>query len=142
MTTQHVTLYHQGKNGAIYSWKIRVDGASIKTEYGQVDGAKTHASKNAEPKNGGRANATTAEQQAVKEAAAMWQHRIDRKYFKPPDEAKEELFLPRLAQDFAKHGEKRAVYPCDVQPKLVACRRVTISMSSTSFMHALPTYAD
>jgi hypothetical protein len=102
---------------------------------------RTHL-KNAEPKNGGRANATTAEQQAVKEAAAMWQHRIDRKYFKPPDEAKEELFLPRLAQDFAKHGEKRAVYPCDVQPKLVACRRVTISMSSTSFMHALPTYAD
>lgn len=116
------TLYHQGKNGGIYSWRVWTDGADILTEYGLVDGEKQIARKTATPKNVGRSNATTGEEQAVVEAQAMWQKNRDRKYAESIDVAKEELIRPMLAVDFEKRKGKNVEYPAYIQPKLDGVR--------------------
>jgi len=116
------TLYHRGKSGAIYSWKVWTEGADIVTEYGLVDGEKQVARKTATPKNVGRANATTAEEQAVVEARAMWQNKRDRKYAESVADAQEELIRPMLASDFEKRKDKGVLYPAFVQPKLDGVR--------------------
>lgn len=109
-------LYHKGKLGKIVEWKVWTEGDVIHTEYGEEDGKKQHTSKVAEPKNVGRKNATTGEQQARLEAAAMHKHRLDRKYSATREEAYETVFLPMLAQDF-KAKKTKVEYPVHVQPK-------------------------
>lgn len=125
MTTQTGNLpmlYHQGKNGGIYSWRVWTEGADILTEYGLVDGEKQVSRKTATPKNVGRSNATTADEQAELEAKAMWQKARDRKYSESIADAKEELIRPMLAQDFEKRKGKNVVYPAYIQPKLDGVR--------------------
>ena len=113
------TLYHRGKKGAIYQWSIWTEGADIVTEYGQVGGQMQIARKRAEPKNVGRANATTAEEQALSEAQSMWTFKIERKYADSIEKCKQRKVSPMLApgKDF-KEIKKYVTYPCDVQPKL------------------------
>lgn len=115
-------LYHQGKNGGIYSWRVWTDGPDILTEYGLVDGEKQVARKTATPKNVGRSNATTAEEQAVLEARAMWQKNRDRKYAESIEDAREELIRPMLAVDFEARKGKNVAYPAYIQPKLDGVR--------------------
>jgi DNA ligase-1 len=115
------TLYHKGRTGALYSWKIWTKGDKIYTEYGQVDGKKQEACKTATPKNVGKKNATTGKQQAELEAAAMFKFKLERKYSETQEKAKDELWLPMLAHDFEKK-KKKVVYPVDVQPKLDGLR--------------------
>ena len=117
----HPALYHQGKASKLYSWKIWTEGDEIVTEHGLVDGKKQEARKKATPKNAGRANETTAEEQAVKEALAMWVFKKERKYSETPEGAQQTLFLPMLAKDFFKRQAK-VTYPCDIQPKLDGVR--------------------
>jgi len=119
--SDHPNLYHKGKKDALYSWRIWVEGSDILTEHGLVDGKKQISRKTATPKNVGKSNETTAEEQAALEAAAMWVFKKDRKYSETPEEAETTLFLPMLAKDFYK-ALKHAVYPCDVQPKLDGVR--------------------
>lgn len=117
-------LYHEGKNGSIYSWVIWTEGAEIFTEYGLLEGEKQIARRVATPKNVGRSNATTAEEQAVVEAKAMWQNRRDRKYAESVAEAREELIRPMLAGDFEKRKNRNVTYPAFVQPKLDGVRAI------------------
>lgn len=119
---KHPTLYHKGRKGSLHSWKIWTEGAEIVTEHGTVDGKKQISRKTAVPKNVGRANATTANEQAVLEATAMHKYKLDRKYSLTPEKAQDEVLLPMLAQDFEKRKKKDAVYPGDVQPKLDGVR--------------------
>ena len=121
-TTELKPLYHQGKKGAIYSWRVWTEGADIVTEYGQVDGEKQIARKAATPKNVGRSNATTAEEQAVIEMAAMHKKKMDRKYAESIEAAMEELIRPMLALDFEKRKNRNVTYPTFVQPKLDGVR--------------------
>lgn len=120
------TLYHKGSSGAIYSWRIWTEGADVCTEYGQIDGKKQYARKTAEPKNSGKTNATTPEQQAESEAQSAWTHRVERKYRSSVEEAtSDEIFLPMLASGFEdRRGQKKEghTYPCSVQPKLDGLR--------------------
>jgi ATP-dependent DNA ligase len=114
-------LYHKTKTGALVMWKVSVEGPRIIAEYGQVGGAVQKAIKIAEPKNVGRSNETTPEEQAVVEANAMHKYRLDRKYSLTPEEAKEDLMLPMLAKEFPKEKHK-LVYPVYLQPKLDGVR--------------------
>jgi DNA ligase-1 len=116
------TLYHKAKTGKIVSWTIKTDGASIITEYGEIDGKKQIACKVATPKNVGKSNETTAVEQAILEAQSMHKHRLERKYSLSPETAEEELvFLPMLAHEFEKH-KSHVSYPVFVQPKLDGVR--------------------
>lgn len=110
-------LYHKGKAGAIFSWRVWADKDEIFTEHGQIDGKKQIASKSAAPKNVGRANATSSIEQAEKEAASMWTFKKERKYSETIEGAKVTLSLPMLAHKFDDH-RKKVTFPCDVQPKL------------------------
>jgi ATP-dependent DNA ligase len=72
----------------------------------------------AEPKNVGRANATTAEQQAELEAEALWKKKKRLKYFETVEEAQGKINLkPMLAQEYKKRKAK-IQFPVSVQPKL------------------------
>ena len=117
----HETLYHKSKTDAIVQWDIWTEGAVICTKYGQIGGKMQTARKTATPKNVGRANATTAEEQAILEAKAMHKKRLDAKYSLTIEDAKKEVFLPMLAGSFDKRKDK-VVYPVDVQPKLDGVR--------------------
>jgi len=122
LNTELPTLYHQGKAGSLYQWRIWTEGADIVTEYGLIDGEKQLARKTATPKNVGRSNATTAEEQAVIEAQAMWQNKRDRKYAESIDDAQAELIRPMLASDFEKRKDRNVAYPAFVQTKLDGVR--------------------
>lgn len=125
-TTEHLqalpTLYHRGKSGGIYSWRVWTEGADILTEYGLLGGEKQVARKTATPKNVGRANATTAEEQAALEAKSMWQKKRDRKYAESVEDAQTELIRPMLASDFEKRKARNVTYPAYAQPKLDGVR--------------------
>jgi ATP-dependent DNA ligase len=116
------TLYHLGKNKSLYSWEIWTNGATIHSSTGQIDGQRVFSSKVAIPKNSGKANATTAEEQAIKEAQAMHKHKLDRKYSLTPEAAQEEEVAPMLAQQFEKRKGKNVYYPAHIQPKLDGVR--------------------
>jgi DNA ligase 1 len=117
----HATLFHKGKANKLYSWTVWTEGDEIVTEHGTAEGKKQVSRKKATPKNVGRSNETTAEEQAVLEAQAMWTFKKERKYSESPHEAEQTLFLPMLAQDFEKKKSKVS-YPVDVQPKLDGVR--------------------
>lgn len=119
--TKLPTLYHKGKGGKIYSWDIFSEGDTITVSAGTLDGKKTVTPKKVEQKNIGRSNETSLEDQAIKEAKAMWIFKKDRKYSETQEGAQETLKLPMLAEDYFKKL-KDVVYPVTVQPKLDGVR--------------------
>ncbi len=97
------TLFHKGKGGAMYQWRAWVEGPTVYTEYGQVGGQlQVTPGSVCTPKNPGKKNATTAEQQAEAEAKSMHTHKLERKYRLTRAEAEEQLFLPMLAHPIEK----------------------------------------
>jgi len=118
MSNELPVLFHRARTGAIHSWRVWTDGNLIYSEHGQVDGQKIISTKEAQPKNVGRSNATTSQQQAVIEAAAMHKFKLDRKYSLTPEGAKEDVKLPMLAQSF----KDKTPFPLGEQIKLDGVR--------------------
>lgn len=112
-------LYRQSKSGKIRQWQVWTEGNKIWTEYGQVGGKLHKDYKEAEAKNVGRSNETTPQEQAEKEAQALWTKKLDRKYSETIEEAKQPDYFPMLAKPF---DQDKIVYPCDVQRKLDGVR--------------------
>jgi hypothetical protein len=66
-------LYARGENNKVLEWEIEIEGPNYRTITGQQGGQKvTSAWTLAKAKSTGKANATTAEEQAAKEAEAQW----------------------------------------------------------------------
>jgi len=124
--TKFKILYNKSSAGKLHTWEVWVDGSIIHTEYGTIDGDKATSSKPANPKNVGKSNETTAEEQAIKEATAMWENKLARKYYENKDEALGgNRLLPMLAVSFESRAGKKVdghTYPCYVQPKLDGIR--------------------
>ena len=115
-------LYARTAKGAITIWKCWAEGDEVKVRWGQLDGAQQDAAFKCTPKNEGRANATTAEEQAVKEAQAKWEKQKRKKYYDTVGEAMGATAIkPMLAQSWDKHGHKMA-FPATAQPKLDGLR--------------------
>jgi DNA ligase-1 len=111
----HPILYHKGKKGELREWTVTTSGAVVTVSWGAVNGKLQNHSYTAQPKNVGRSNATTAEEQAEKEAFALFQHKLTRKYARTPEEAEQVLDqLPMLAKKFS---AKHATFPALVQRK-------------------------
>lgn len=129
------TLYKKTSTGAIQTWRIDVEGSTIVSTYGQLDGKlQTARDTITEGKNVGKSNETTPEQQAVLEATSQWEKKSKRGYVQTIDDASDgnvdAQFVagginPMLAQSFAKHGAK-IVFPAYVQPKLDGHRCVAM----------------
>ena len=89
-------------------------------EHGLLDGKLQTSRTYVKGKNVGRANETTDEQQAEKEADAKWVAKRDRSGYSetiPEDKP----MMPMLAQSHDKHGHK-INYPAYIQPKLDGIR--------------------
>lgn len=116
------TLYALNKDRSYQEWKVSVFGADVIVEFGKLGGKKQIKITSCEPKNIGRSNETTGEQQAVLEARSKWEKQVRLGYRETKEELQtEENFSPMLAHDAIKRS-KSIVYPAYVQPKLDGVR--------------------
>lgn len=116
------TLYALNKDGSYQEWKVSVFGADVIVEFGKLGGKKQIKITSCEPKNIGRSNETTGEQQAVLEARSKWEKQVRLGYRETKEELQtEENFSPMLAHDAIKRS-RSIVYPAYVQPKLDGVR--------------------
>lgn len=146
------TLFQKNNTGAIQQWTIGVNAASeeyiysirtvgiITTEFGQV-GGKLQVLEDVvrEGKNTGKKNATTAYEQAEKEAEAKWTKQKKKGYVESLEAARNDevdaaVILggvePMLApnKSYPKDDElaKRITFPCYAQPKLDGMRCIAV----------------
>jgi DNA ligase-1 len=118
-------LFKLTSKGQIQEWQIFVDGGKFYTVEG-IQGGKATTSKPTvcKVKNPGKANATSPEQQALKEAAAKHKKKLEGQYFKTVAEASggnKNWYEPMLAFKFEDYKEG-LVYPVYSQPKLDGIR--------------------
>ena len=134
-TTFFPILYQKTNTGAIQQWKIWVEGTTIYTEYGQVNG-KMQVTQDTikEGKNTGKLNSTTAEEQAVKEATAKHQKQVKKGYIfdinlAKTDQVDETVILggrePMLAHKYRDHSAK-IKFPCYGQRKYDGIRCIAV----------------
>jgi DNA ligase 1 len=128
------TLYKRSSTGAIQTWSIRVEGATIITTWGQVGGAmQTTTDTISAGKNAGRSNATTPEQQAVLEAQSKWEKHLKKGYVETQVDAESGIVSdlikggipPMLAHKYSEHGHKIR-WPAFAQPKLDGHRCIAV----------------
>lgn len=119
------TLFKKTSTGADQEWTIYVEGPTITTRYGQVGGKIQETSDTIkEGKNLGKANATTAEQQAAAEAQSQWEKKLKKGYVQSLTDARagkvddviEGGINPMLAHRFDEQGHK-IKFPALAQPK-------------------------
>lgn len=141
MNTTFSTLYRKSAAGPLLYWRVSVqpqdDGAGlIVTEHGQLgtDSPQTAQELIREGKNTGKKNATTAIEQAIKDAKSKWEIQKKKKgYVETQDAAMagevdalvQGGIFPMLAQKFEKQSEK-VKYPAYVQPKFDGHRCIAI----------------
>lgn len=120
-------LYSRGKKNKILTWQVETNGTGFRTIRGQHGGKLvTDAWTVCEPMNPGKANATSADSQARKEARAKHADKLKKGY--TPDIAEIDNVIPfqvMLAEEYRAITAKRPlVFPQLVQPKLdgVRCR--------------------
>jgi len=132
-------LYKAASKGKEQEWWIRVipvptvgsppgvyDCADIVTTHGQVDGKQQTATVHVtQGKNLGKANATTAYEQAVSEAESKWKKQLDKGYSEQRGGGSMEL-LPMLAHKYEDRKHKVDFGCAFVQPKLDGVRALAI----------------
>ena len=119
------TLYKRDTTGKIREWSIEWTGggvapAATRTVAGIKDGnLVTSGWKYTEAKNEGKANATTASEQAEKEAQAEWNKKSEKEYFEFINQIDSyDKFKPQLAHDYTKRPQSSGIS----QPKLDGIR--------------------
>lgn len=128
------TLYKKTATGAIQEWEISVYKNTITTFFGQHEGKfqKTEDTIKA-GKSEGKKNATTAIEQARKEAQSRWEKKKKSGYVESMEDAQEDKvdaiieggIIPMLAKKFEDH-EEDLQYPVYVQPKLDGARMLAV----------------
>lgn len=120
------SLYKRDSKGQIREWKMEIDGDRFRTHSGLKDGNLAVSEWTvATPKNVGRSNETTAEEQAQAEVAAQYGKKLRGEYYDDiADIESPKIFKPMLATDYAKRKDKidwnrQYVY---AQPKLDGIR--------------------
>lgn len=134
-TDQFPMLYKLTSTGKIQTWRIWTEGATILTEYGQLDGKLQQSSDTIkEGKNIGKKNETTPEQQAELEAKSQWERKAKKGYVQNIEAASsgevDTSFItggisPMLAHVYSKQGHK-IEWPAYGQPKLDGHRCIAV----------------
>lgn len=117
-------LYKYSTTGKAQQWQIVVEGDSFYTIEGQVGGKLTTSLPTiCKAKNVGRSNETTPEEQALAEAKAKHQKKLDKGYNEVLT-AEKKFFEPMLAKDYkeAKDLWGKGKVKMYVQPKLDGLR--------------------
>lgn len=116
------TLFKKSKTGKVSQWDISVNKNCYYIEHGYVDGLKQKDTRLIKSgKHIGKANETTAEQQAMSEAEAKWKKQKDKGYVESLLNTNDIVYLPMLAQKFEER-KKYISWPCFAQPKLDGVR--------------------
>jgi len=116
------TLYKYTQTGAIQQWTIFVKGNTYYTEEGILNGAITRSKPTVcQGKNIGKSNETTPEEQALLEAQAKHQKKLDKGYNEVLTKEKK-FFEPMLAFEREKYEKLLFTVPTYVQPKLDGVR--------------------
>ncbi len=111
------TIYKKTKTGAIQEWTIEVSDNKYRTHSGQVGGQiTTNAWTIVYGKNEGKANGTTDNEQALKEAIAKRTKKLESGYFENIKHInKTQYFEPMLASKWEDSKDK-ITYPIFSQP--------------------------
>lgn len=118
------TLYGLDKGNNFKQWSVSSFGDTVTVSYGKLGGKVSSKQTICNPKNIGKTNETTGEQQAQLEAKAKWVKQIKKCYRETQEEAKlvgEKL--PMLAENATKKPHL-IKFPCDVSPKCDGVRCV------------------
>lgn len=125
-------LYKTSSTGKLMQWCAYASGSDLIMEYGQVGGKIQKKVIPCSPKNVGRANATTAEQQAEKEVVAKYEYQLKTGYFSDIKLAQSfRLKKPMRAKNYKDHAGK-VVYPCYGSPKLNGFRLAMVDGTAYS----------
>jgi DNA ligase 1 len=126
------TLYKIDTQSRLREWTIHINGSSFYAVKGLVDGKKTQDKPTQTiAKNVGRSNETTPEEQAVLQAKAKFQKKLDSGYALNEVDAKEKKFYePMLAHNY-KDRKDELKYPIYSQPKLDGIRCIVRMESDT-----------
>ena len=118
---QFDTLYKRTATGAVQIWYQETDGDKWRSISGQIDGQKvTSGWHQCYPTNEGRANARTAEEQAVFEVEANYTKRLRLGYWRDQKDIDNPIhFKPMLAKTFDNKTPYEDVF---AQPKLDGIR--------------------
>lgn len=100
-----ITLYKRDKKGTVTIWKGWSKGPELLTEYGIEGGKMQHSSKLATPKNIGKANETSPEEQARLEIESIARKKEDQGYVKDKANLDALVLLPMLATSIEKVKE-------------------------------------
>jgi DNA ligase-1 len=122
------TIYKKTKTGKTQEWQVEVEGCKYRTIAGQSDGKKVTSEWTVcHPKNEGKANATTGEEQAIKEAHALRNKKLERDYHESVDNIEiKRHFEPMLAEKWEDRRSEIS-YPIYSQPKLDGIRCIVKS---------------
>jgi DNA ligase 1 len=112
-------LYARTSTGAVQQWEIEIEANWYRTTYGQVDGQLvTTLPTYCKGKNPGKANETNGEEQALKEAQAIWKKKIKEDYKEDISKIDETSFFQcQLAKQFEDYKDK-IKYPVAIEDKL------------------------
>ena len=133
MLKQFPLLFKYTNRGQPQQWQIFVNKDEFYTEEGIVGGVLTKSlPTKCFPKNAGKSNATTAEQQSIIEAKAKYQKKLDKGYSTKLESSGAKFLEPMLAYEYSKYPidfTKEVVYG---QPKLDGLRCINDGKSLTS----------
>ncbi len=120
--TDFPILYSRTSKGAINTWRTWCVGNSVFCEWGALNGKMQISEFVTLGKNIGKSNETTPEEQAVKEAEALVEKQLRKKYSPTLEAAAEsEAISPMLAKSFTDRKDK-VVWPAFGQVKLDGLR--------------------
>ena len=126
-------LYSRTSTGAVQTWEIEIFDNKYRVTTGQSDGKKTVSLWTVcSPKNIGRANMTSPDEQAESEARAKWKKKLEsgyKEHVKDIDVA--EFIEPMLAKSFNDYADELR-YPVFSQPKYDGIRCVATADSLKS----------
>jgi ATP-dependent DNA ligase len=119
------TLYKYTSKGQIQQWTIIVEEDRFFTEEG-IQGGKLTISLPSfcKPKNTGKSNETSAQEQALKEAQAKFQKKLDGGYNVVLTTEKK-FFEPMLAKDIGDYEKLLFTVPTYIQPKMDGLRAIS-----------------
>lgn len=125
------TLYKQNNTGKIQQWQVEVEGNSVISTFGQLEGKlQTTTDVIKKGKNIGKVNETTPETQAQLKAQQLYEKKLKQGYTPDLELAKTQKNVlagvePMLAFPIEKK-DKYVTFPAWVQPKLDGMRCIAV----------------
>lgn len=137
------TLYKRNSNGKLQQWRVYTKDNNYFVEEGVVGGKlTTSGAHTCEAKNTGKANSTTAAEQAVKEAKAKWDKKQTLGYTTDVKAVDKSTFKKPMKGDKFVDREDEVEYPVYVQDKLngIRCQNTAVGAFSTGgkLFHTIP----